>query len=150
MSSKTIICPNPEATFELGESVGKCLVGGEIILLKGPLGAGKTLFTKGLLGGLGFDVAEVSSPSFTLVNRYEARLTVYHADLWRLEDPDGAAFSIGIDELLEDPGAVIVIEWAERLEGFDFGRDTVSVEIKGDGDAPRSVEIFNASTGSGF
>lgn len=117
------------------------LRGGEVILLKGPLGAGKTLFTKGILDALGFDAAEVTSPSFTLVNRYDADLRVYHVDLWRIEDPGGAAFSVGLEELLEDEEAVIVIEWAERLGGFEFGSEPIRVDISGDGESPREIKI---------
>src|SRR3982751_3464788 len=82
-------CKTPEETFDLGERFGETLCGGEMILLSGGVGAGKTLFTKGVLSGLGFDVDEVTSPSFTLVNLYKAdKFDVYHIDLWRL---DGSA-----------------------------------------------------------
>ena len=78
---------SPEETFEAGKRVGARLAGGETLLLSGPLGAGKTVFVKGLATGLGLDPAEVSSPSFTLVNRYnEGRLRLYHIDLYRLDE----------------------------------------------------------------
>ena len=83
---------SPEQTFEVGRAVGERLSGGEILLLGGPLGAGKTVFVKGLAAGLGCDPEEVSSPSFTLVNRYdEGRLVLYHLDLYRLAEGAAAA-----------------------------------------------------------
>lgn len=145
MFSMTITCPTPDATFELGERLGAALKGGEVVLLKGPLGAGKTLFTKGILSALGFDTADVTSPSFTLVNCYEADLTVFHIDLWRIEDPEGASFSVGLEELLENENEVVVIEWAERLGEYDFGTDPIEVEISGDGDSPREIRISGKS-----
>ena len=78
---------SPEETFALGEQIGATLVGGEIVLLNGNLGAGKTLLTKGILNALDFDVDEVNSPSFTLVNLYRAeRFDIYHIDFWRLDN----------------------------------------------------------------
>lgn len=150
MRSESYTCKSPEETFDLGGRLGATLKGGEIILLRGPLGAGKTLFAKGILRALGFEDSDVTSPSFTLVNQYEAELTVYHIDLWRIEDPEGAAFSVGLEELLEDDEAVIVIEWAERLGDFDFGTRAVTVKISGDGDSPREIEIKRgAEVGAG-
>ncbi|MCO6509597.1 MAG: tRNA (adenosine(37)-N6)-threonylcarbamoyltransferase complex ATPase subunit type 1 TsaE [Aridibacter famidurans] len=141
MLSMTVTCPTPDATFELGARLGAALKGGDVVFLKGPLGAGKTIFTKGILSALGFDTAEVTSPSFTLVNRYDADLTVYHIDLWRIEDPEGASFSVGLEEILEDEDAVVVIEWAERLGKYDLGTEPIGVEISGDGDSPREIRI---------
>ncbi|MBK9155317.1 MAG: tRNA (adenosine(37)-N6)-threonylcarbamoyltransferase complex ATPase subunit type 1 TsaE [Chloracidobacterium sp.] len=97
-------CDTPEATFELGQRFGGRLRGGDIVLLRGGLGAGKTLFTKGVLSGLGFDPDEVTSPSFTLVNLYKAlEYNVYHIDLWRVDEGSDAAFAVGLHEILEEP-----------------------------------------------
>lgn len=141
MNSKQHKCRTAGDTFALGVSTGESLEGGEVLLLSGPLGSGKTLFTKGILRGLEFDDAEVTSPSFTLVNFYGARLPVYHIDLWRIDDPEGAAVSVGLHDLLEEEEAVIIIEWAERLGSFEFPGSTISVELKGDGDDTRTVTI---------
>jgi tRNA threonylcarbamoyladenosine biosynthesis protein TsaE len=131
-----------EETFELGAAVGAQLSGGEIILLDGPLGAGKTLFTKGLAMALGLDPDEVTSPSFTLVNHYnEGRLTLYHLDLYRLSKGVGAAYAVDLDELLTDEEAVIVIEWAERMGGYPLPAPAWRVSFAGDGDAPRRIRI---------
>src|SRR4051812_19756407 len=105
------ICKTPRDTFDLGDKFGETLQGGEIILLSGGLGAGKTLFTKGILYALDYDIDDVTSPSFTLVNEYDARFPVFHIDLWRIDERSDAAFAVGLDEILEDKRAVVVIEW---------------------------------------
>ena len=135
-------CETPEDTFALGEKIGAELCGGEMILFSGGLGAGKTLLTKGILNALDFDTDEVTSPSFTLVNLYRTeRFDVYHIDLWRIEETADAAFAVGLDEIIENKQAVIIIEWAERLKNFDFPEKVFEVKIEGDGDDPRRVTI---------
>ncbi|MCA1618145.1 MAG: tRNA (adenosine(37)-N6)-threonylcarbamoyltransferase complex ATPase subunit type 1 TsaE [Acidobacteria bacterium] len=129
-------------TFEAGRRVGERLRGGEILLLSGTLGAGKTVFTKGLAAGLGLDPAEVSSPSFTLVNRHaEGRLVLYHLDLYRLAEGHGAAHAVELEELLSDERAVIVIEWAERMGRYRLPDTVWRVSIEGDGEDPRRISI---------
>jgi tRNA threonylcarbamoyladenosine biosynthesis protein TsaE len=128
-------------TFKLGEWMGKHLSGGEIILLDGTLGAGKTIFVKGLGSALGLDEDDVTSPSFTLVNRYEARLTFYHLDLYRLSDGASAAHAVDLDELLTDEQAVIVIEWAGRLRNYPLPAPVYRVNIEGDGEEARRIRI---------
>lgn len=137
------ICRSPDETFALGEKFGESLRGGETILLSGGLGAGKTLFVKGAMSGLDFDVDEVTSPSFTLVNLYRAEFDVYHIDLYRIER--NAAFAVGLDEILENENAVVFIEWAERLENFPLPDNTIEISIAGDGDEPRRI-IVKAKT----
>ena len=136
------ICNAPEDTFALGAKIGATLAGGEMILLAGGLGAGKTLLTKGVLDALDFDADEVTSPSFTLVNLYRTpRFDVFHLDLWRVGDEDDPARAVGLDEILEDERAVTIIEWSERLKNFAFPEKTISIEIEGDGDDPRRVTV---------
>lgn len=131
-----------EETFAVGEEVGRGLAGGEVLLLHGSLGAGKTVFVKGVAAGLGIDVDEVNSPSFTLVNRYEGgRLTVYHLDLYRLDEGAGAAHAVDLDELLADERAVIAIEWAERMGRYRLPPTVWHVRIDGDGEEPRRITI---------
>lgn len=88
------------------------------VLLYGELGAGKTLFAKGLAAGFGVsDVDEVSSPTFTLVNQYPGRIRIYHIDLYRIET--GALDGLGLEEIFDDPNAAVIVEWAERLGKFE-------------------------------
>lgn len=135
---------SPGETFELGERTGCGLMGGEILLLSGPLGAGKTMFVKGLAAGLGIDAEEVTSPSFTLVNPYDARLRLFHIDLYRLDEGASAAHAVDLDELLTDEHSVIVIEWAERLGRYHLPASVWRIAISGDGDDPRQISISNA------
>jgi tRNA threonylcarbamoyladenosine biosynthesis protein TsaE len=131
-----------QETFELGARTGAQLTGGEIILLDGPLGAGKTIFAKGIASSLGIDTDEVTSPSFTLVNRYdEGRLTLFHLDLYRLSEGAQAAHAVDLDELLADERAVFLIEWAERMGGYPLPSPVWRVSISGDGDEPREIVI---------
>ncbi len=131
----------PAETFKLGEQVGHQLAGGEILLLSGPLGAGKTIFIKGLAQGLGVNPEEVTSPSFTLVNPYVGRLPLYHIDLYRLEEGASAAHAVDLDELLMNEQAVIAIEWAERLRPYPMPSSSWRITIAGDGDEPRKISI---------
>ena len=130
-----------QETFDLGARIGQQLVGGEILLLSGSLGAGKTILVKGIAHALGVDEDDVSSPSFTLVNPYEGRLLLYHIDLYRLEEGATAAHAVDLDELLSDEDAVMVIEWAERLGRYPLPPGAWRVSISGDGDAPRTISI---------
>src|SRR5258705_10610301 len=94
---------SPEETFNLGHQIGARLEGGEILLLSGPLGAGKTLLVKGICAALGILEDDVTSPSFTLVNPHAGRLQLYHVDLYRLYGGATAAHAVDLDDL-----------WAEK------------------------------------
>ena len=128
-------------TFAIGKQLGSQLRGGEILLLDGPLGAGKTIFVKGLAAGLDVDADEVTSPSFTLVNPYRGRLPIFHIDLYRLDAGATAAHAVDLDELLGDESAVIVIEWAARLGRYPLPPCVWHIKIQGDGDAARNIVI---------
>jgi tRNA threonylcarbamoyladenosine biosynthesis protein TsaE len=132
----------PEDTFELGAQIGSMLAGGEIILLDGPLGAGKTIFAKGIAASLGIAPDDVTSPSFTLVNIYEeGRLKLFHLDLYRLSEGAAAAHAVDLDELLMDESAVFIIEWSERMGRYPLPAPVWRVSIRGDGDEPREIAI---------
>lgn len=145
MFNKKIKSFSPEETFALAEKIGETLKGGEIILLSGGLGAGKTLFTKGILYVLRYDIDEVTSPSFTLVNLYKTeKFNVYHIDFWRLNEKSDVAFAVGLDEILEDETAVVIMEWSEKLQNITFPNKIINVKIDGDGDDPRTITISDA------
>ena len=146
MSEKELKSFSPEETFAIAEKLGETLEGGEVILLSGGLGAGKTLFTKGILFALEYDIDEVTSPSFSLVNLYKTdKFDVYHIDLWRLNEKSDAGFAVGLDEILEDETAVVIIEWAEKLRRQSFTNKQISIEINGDGDDARIIKIAGIS-----
>lgn len=109
-----VVSRSEQETLDFARDLAASLKPPAQILLFGDLGAGKTTFTRGLALGLGVaEAGDVSSPTFTLVNRYSGRVPIYHIDLYRIEsgDLDG----LGLEEIFEDPAAVAVVEWAERL-----------------------------------
>lgn len=100
------------ATRQAGARLAKLLRAGDVVLLDGPLGAGKTTLVRFLVAALGGDPAQVASPTFTLLHRYAARVPVIHVDAYRLQGPAGLA-GLGFDELAED--GIGIIEWSERV-----------------------------------
>lgn len=132
---------NERETFDLGARLGEQFSGGEIILLNGPLGAGKTVLVKGIAHALGLDEEDVTSPSFTLVNPHQGRLLLYHIDLYRLDEGASAAHAVDLDEILTDESAVVIIEWGERLGRYPLPANVWRVGISGDGDEPRKISI---------
>ena len=115
-SSKTagpeLLTASAAETEAAGERLARRLSPGDVLLLEGPLGSGKTTFVRGLARGLGV-AGHVSSPTFQLVRVYEGKVALAHADLYRLDDPAAALADLGLEELL-DRGAA-VIEWGDRL-----------------------------------
>ncbi|HEY2865655.1 MAG TPA: tRNA (adenosine(37)-N6)-threonylcarbamoyltransferase complex ATPase subunit type 1 TsaE [Pyrinomonadaceae bacterium] len=130
-----------EDTFRLGWKIGTRLSGGELVLLTGGLGAGKTVVTKGIMSAMDYDPGDVTSPSFTLVNLYRARLDVYHIDLWRLDERANASAAVGLDDILTDETAVVIIEWADHLGRPDLAAKAITIDIIGDGDEPRVISV---------
>ena len=100
-------------TYRLGERIGREAKAGDVYLLDGDLGVGKTVFAKGVAAGLDID-EPVTSPTFTIVHEYEGRLKLYHFDVYRIGDPD-EMWDIGFDEYLYGDG-VCLIEWPENVE----------------------------------
>lgn len=138
---REMMAATPQDTFDAGEELAAELRSGDSVLLSGGLGAGKTLFTKGILHGLGYDVDEVTSPSFALVNLYKTpKFDVYHIDLWRLDDGADIEMIVGLDELAAGEN-LLIIEWAERLKDFRFSREPIRVLLEGVGDEPRKISF---------
>src|SRR4051794_5033569 len=133
-----------EETAAVGRELAAMLSAGDVLLLYGDLGAGKTAFVRGLAEGLGVSRDEVSSPTFTLIQEYRGgRLTLFHVDLYRIEDPREFD-ELGLDEIAED--GVLAIEWAEKLDARLRPSRCVSVRIThGDADE-RQIEITNLPT----
>jgi tRNA threonylcarbamoyladenosine biosynthesis protein TsaE len=128
------------ATERLGAALAAGLRPGDVLVLTGPLGAGKTRLVAGLARGLGA-TARVRSPSFTLLNEYRGRLPLHHLDLYRLEgaEVDG----LGLEELVED--GVLVAEWGERLPGW-LRADALSLtfEVLGEEERALAAEAVGA------
>ena len=118
-----------EQTAAVARELAGGLAAGDVVLLTGDLGAGKTAFVRGLADGLGIDIAEVSSPTFTLVHEYRGgRLTLYHVDLYRLDR--AATEDLGLEELGVADG-VLAIEWPDRLTQSLAPATSVQIEITG-------------------
>jgi tRNA threonylcarbamoyladenosine biosynthesis protein TsaE len=113
-----MISRSEEETYKIAVDIAKSLSLPAHVLLYGDLGAGKTLFAKGLAEGFGVtDVNEVSSPTFTLINEYSGRVKIYHIDLYRIET--GKLEGLGLEEIFDNPNVAVIVEWAERLGRFD-------------------------------
>ncbi len=117
-------------TEAVAATLASGLVPGDVVLLTGHLGAGKTAFVRGLAAGLGLDPEVVSSPTFALIHEYRGgRLPLFHADLYRLDRAD--AEDLGLDELGAEDG-VLAIEWPDRLAHVPPGSIRVSLEAVDD------------------
>ncbi|NOZ25093.1 MAG: tRNA (adenosine(37)-N6)-threonylcarbamoyltransferase complex ATPase subunit type 1 TsaE [Nitrospirae bacterium] len=123
-------------TVDAGERLGTVLVKGDTVCLHGDLGAGKTTFVKGIARGLGIDEREITSASFVIVAEHYGRMPLYHIDLYRVVD-DADLAGLGLEEYLDGDG-VAVVEWAERLGGWDC---TFRVRIRFMDDAGREILI---------
>ena len=144
----TLVSASPEETRRLGKRLGEQLRVGDVVLLSGELGAGKTVFVQGIAQGVGFK-GSVSSKSYVLLGEYAGRAKLYHADLYRLESPQEVE-ELALDEISED--GVLVVEWPDRAGDnvlpedhvrIDFevsGEDTRVLRISGEGE--RAVELI--------
>jgi tRNA threonylcarbamoyl adenosine modification protein YjeE len=127
--------PDADATHALGLQLGSLLFPGAFVALRGDLGAGKSSLARGIARGLGIDGA-VPSPTYVIVNSYEGRLTLHHADWYRLAD-DEELEQIGWYELAVEPAAAVV-EWPERVEDA-LPADRLEIELRHDGDGRVAV-----------
>jgi tRNA threonylcarbamoyladenosine biosynthesis protein TsaE len=130
-----------DQTMALGRALGCALKNHLALLLFGGLGSGKTAFVQGLAVGLGVpDTVAVTSPTYTLVNEYPGRLSLFHVDLYRLPspaDPD----EIGLLEMFEENG-IVAVEWAERLHAGDRPLPRLELIFTAIGDSTRLIRII--------
>ena len=113
-----MLSTSEDETYYFAKNLAESLPIPAHILLYGDLGAGKTVFAKGLADGFGVaDRDEVSSPTFTLINQYQGRVRIYHIDLYRIET--GEIDGLGLEEIFDDPEAAVIVEWADRLGAFE-------------------------------
>jgi tRNA threonylcarbamoyladenosine biosynthesis protein TsaE len=131
--TRAVTTRSEEETFRLAEKMASGFAGKEIVLLSGELGAGKTVFAKGIAAGAGVrNVHEVCSPSYTLVNVYEGKHRIFHIDLYRL-DREAEIRDLGWEDFLGE--GIVIVEWAEKLIPLPDG---ISVRIEtGPGDERR-------------
>jgi len=142
--SQPLITTTEEETSAAGARLAPALRAGDVVLLFGELGAGKTAFVRGMARGLGASPSEVSSPTFTLIQEYAGeRLTLYHVDLFRLEPVEIA--DLGLDELISG-GGVVAIEWADRWP--ERPTDVVEVRLAHAGEDQRRLEVLTRKTGT--
>ena len=143
--SRTVFSLSEEETMDLGRGLGRALKGGELLLLEGDLGYGKTVFARGVAAALGILPEEVSSPSFTLVHEYRGgRVPVFHIDLYRLETPEEEVGALGLEEILAG-GGVVLVEWGEKLPPF-LRRGATTIRFHDVGEGSRRIEILAEPT----
>ena len=126
----TQISHSEEETHSIASRLVERLKPGDVLLLSGNLGAGKTAFVRGLAAGLGIDPDDVSSPTFTIVHEYRGgRVTLYHVDLYRLEE--AATDDLGLEEMGVKDG-IMAIEWPDRLTHDIPGAMSIAIDIVDD------------------
>ena len=134
---ETIICKTPDDMINLGKKIGSSLLAGTVISLRGSLGAGKTVFARGVARSLGIEEAIVS-PTFTLVQEYDGKHPLFHMDLYRIETVEDFDM-IGGEDMLYSNG-VCLIEWSEVIDSL-LPKDTIFINITVNPDQSRTVEI---------
>lgn len=127
-------------TYAFAKKVADKLKGGEVIILRGDLGAGKTTFTKGLAKALGVEEI-VTSPTFTYVKEYYGRLPLYHFDMYRVADAD-EVYELGLEEYFYK-GGVVVVEWNK----FDDVKDPLVIDVKAVGEGVREFNVNDERIG---
>lgn len=126
-----------EKMLNVAERFAQCLSDGDVVLLIGSLGSGKTTFTKGIVKGLGGDARLVTSPTYTLVNIYNTGKTIFHVDAYRVENPEDMFYLI--EGELEDNEGVFIIEWGDLVE--DNFEESIKIYFEYDGLDSRRIRI---------
>ena len=138
----TYITTSARETEDIGFRFAETLSVGDVVAIYGELGAGKTVFARGILRGLGF-TGTVSSPTFTIVNEYTLDgCTVAHFDMYRVEDEETLEDALYYDYLTK---AIVIVEWGDRIENI-LNEDTKRIYITGSGDNSRSIDIIAGRT----
>ena len=127
---RTIHTTSEEETTEAGRNIAAELRVGDVVLIEGPLGAGKTAFVRGLAEGLGADPNDVSSPTFTILQQYGGSLPLYHADLYRLTPAEVA--DLGLEETGLD--GILAVEWPDRWAARPSTSHKVAIDDQGGDD----------------
>jgi tRNA threonylcarbamoyladenosine biosynthesis protein TsaE len=139
-----IVTSTEQETSDAGESLGRRLRAGDVVLLYGDLGAGKTAFVRGLARGIGASPDDVSSPTFTIVQEYGGgSATLYHVDLYRLDPAE--IDDLGLEDLVAGDG-IVAIEWAERWRGRPEGEGVVEVTIQDAGEDRRQIDVRSSQS----
>jgi len=134
---RTVVCKTEEEMENLGRELAKTFKAGTVVSLRGSLGAGKTVFARGVARALGINEAIVS-PTFTLIQEYEGALPMYHMDLYRITGVEDFQMTGGEDLMYN--GGVCLIEWSEVIEEL-LPKDTIYIQITVNADSSRTVEI---------
>lgn len=142
MNNYEITTNSATETELFAENLAKTFVGGEVLLLHGDLGAGKTHFVKGLAKGLDIDDV-ITSPTFALHNSYEGRVTLNHFDFYRIDDPEEVAI-LGLDDFFYDKHAIAAIEWSENIKEL-LPRKYIDVTIDKLDETTRKITIREIS-----
>lgn len=139
-SSLEIVSESSARTFDIGCSIGRRLSAGDIVALTGELGAGKTSLTQGIASGLEVsNKYQITSPTFTLVNEYPGRLTLYHVDVYRLAGSDDM-LAMGYEDFFFGKG-VTVIEWAEKIRDI-LPAESYVIKMTYVDEDTRKIEIY--------
>jgi tRNA threonylcarbamoyladenosine biosynthesis protein TsaE len=138
--SALICSENEDMTEQAGYDLAQKLEAGMLVALTGDFGAGKTVFTRGIARGLGI-IETITSPSFTIIHEYKGeKLRLYHIDLYRIKDGE-QAIAYGVEDVINMPDAITVVEWAERIPDLLLEVEVVRVIVRDEGLLKRVIEI---------
>lgn len=136
-----LVVESVEELADFAKDFAKTLKSGDVVLLTGDLGAGKTTFVKAVAKELGFD-GLVTSPTFTLLNEYSAKMPIYHFDMYRLKSCAEAVES-GLDEILRSHEGVCFVEWPQKVAGI-LPDKNIMIDITVLGDNTRKIKVSEA------
>lgn len=143
ISDVWVISNSSKETFKLGKKLSRFLKAGDILLIYGPLGAGKTVFVKGLAEGLGISENDVKSPAFVLIHEYGGRVPLYHIDFYRIEDTIKEIMTTGFHDYLYNNTGIVIVEWAQRLKNYPLLANCLKVEFEIIGKNIRRINFYS-------